>query len=103
MHAVCLDIDMEAELIPSKTPGHYHLYIEKKLTWENYKKLLEVLAEVEIIEKGYAGASIAKGCTCLRPPLIEDIYEEIRQEALDSLEEDPFYTKIADYDGNLLF
>lgn len=79
MHLVCLDIDMPAELLPSKTPGHFHLYIEHKMPWEKYVTLLRALAEAGIIEEGYANASIAKGCTALRLPRYEVEFEMLKQ------------------------
>ena len=68
MHRIVLDIDMDAALIPSTTPGHHHLIIDKVLPWDEYEKLLNALADAGIIQKGYAGASIAKGYTAIRPP-----------------------------------
>lgn len=52
-HYPVLDIDFGAELVPSKTAGHYHLYLDKELTWSDYERLLDVLGEVGILEKGY--------------------------------------------------
>ena len=71
IHKVILDIDMNAALIPSSTDGHFHLYIDKELTWSKYEKLLTVLAEVGIIEKGYAGVSKSRKHTAARLPWIK--------------------------------
>jgi len=69
MHAPALDIDkIEVRVVPSTTPGNYHLYIDKQMTWEQYKRLLFVLADVGIIERNYLNASLAKGQTFLRKP-----------------------------------
>jgi len=78
-HLVCLDIDMPAQLVASKSPGHYHLYIEKKMDWETYKELLTALAKAGIIEEGYAGASIARGCTALRIPPYEEQFNQLKE------------------------
>ncbi len=67
MHAPALDIDLPCTLLES-SPGKHHLYIEKSMSWEHYRMLLCVLAEVGIIERGYANACIAKGATFLRKP-----------------------------------
>jgi hypothetical protein len=66
IHAPALDIDMEARLIPSSTPGHYHLYIDKPMTWRKYKKLLKVMAKVGILQQGYVNSAIRNGYTALR-------------------------------------
>jgi hypothetical protein len=70
-HIPVLDIDMPCALYPSSTEGKYHLYIDCPLTWEEYKKLLDVMAEVGIIESGFANASIAKGYTAVRLPWVK--------------------------------
>ncbi len=68
-HSPCLDIDFEAELIPSSTPGHYHLYLDGlELTWEKYKNLLTALAEAGVISSGYKRYSLNYGRTLLRRP-----------------------------------
>lgn len=67
-HMPALDIDVEAELIPSTTEGHYHLLIDCPMSWEDYSKLLTTLAEVGIIEQGYCDASLSHGRSYLRPP-----------------------------------
>lgn len=69
-HNLMLDIDGPAALVPSSTAGHSHLYIEAAMTWENYAKLLDVLADCGIIERGYADASKARGFTALRLPWV---------------------------------
>ncbi len=66
MHAPALDIDFPARLVPSRTKGHFHLYLDEELPWEKYKKLLEALAEAGIIEHGFAQASIKRGYSSLR-------------------------------------
>lgn len=67
-HAPCLDIDFPVHCIESSTPGHYHLYFEKVITWEQYEPLLRALATAGLIEQGYADASINRRGTFLRLP-----------------------------------
>lgn len=67
-HAPALDIDMPCQLIPSQTPGHFHLYIAKEMSWRKYKKLLRALADAGILEKNYVKHSLKKKKTCLRVP-----------------------------------
>jgi hypothetical protein len=67
-HAPALDIDFPARLLPSSTEGHFHLYLDKIMYWEDYAKLLRVMAEVGILEQGYVTASLERKMTCLRKP-----------------------------------
>lgn len=68
LHIPMLDIDMPAMLLRSSTRNHYHLYIDKPMTWENYVKLLDVMAEVGILESGYVAVAKKRGRTQLRTP-----------------------------------
>lgn len=69
-HTVMLDLDCPAALIPSSTPGHWHLYIARQLTWRDYAKLLTVLGEVGILEPGFVNASLKRKQTFLRMPWV---------------------------------
>lgn len=70
-HAVALDLDIPAYLIPSSTPGHSHLYIEASIPHHRYMALLSALADAGVIEKGYAEVSIKRGHSDLRLPWVE--------------------------------
>lgn len=81
-HRPVLDLDFPAQLIPSTTPGHYHLYLDRAMAWDDYVHLLTVLGEVGILEPGYVKASIARGHTCLRLPWVRKLSG---QAAIDSM------------------
>jgi hypothetical protein len=66
MHAPAIDIDLPCKLIESSTPGHFHLYIEKEMTWAKYQALLLALADAGVVENNYAKSSIRKGQSFLR-------------------------------------
>lgn len=70
-HRPVLDLDFPAHVVPSTTPGHGHLYLDKVLTWSQYVKLMEVMAEVGILEPGYVSASIAREFTSVRLPWVK--------------------------------
>ena len=70
-HYPCIDIDIPVRLVPSSTPGHSHLYVDKPITWGTYKNLLVALAEAGIVEVGYRDAAVAQGGTTVRMPHIK--------------------------------
>lgn len=70
-HKPVLDIDMPVTLVPSTTPGHFHLYIDKELDWFAYAGLLTALAQCGIIEDGYLGASLQRGYSACRLPWVK--------------------------------
>lgn len=69
-HKPVLDIDMDCVLLESSTPGHHHLFIDKEMSWENYCKLMDVMAEVGILEEGYVKASKHRKYSAARLPWV---------------------------------
>ena len=67
-HSPVLDIDFEAQLIPSSTPGHFHLYLDKKISWNKYRQLLEALYEAGIIQRGFYESSLERKQTMVLLP-----------------------------------
>lgn len=67
-HIPVLDLDFDAALIPSSTPGHFHLILDRPMSWTNYEKLLTVLGEVGILEPGFVGASRRRKASWIRTP-----------------------------------
>lgn len=49
-HMPVIDIDYSADLVPSKTEGHFHLFLNKPVPWNKYLKVLEALADAGLIE-----------------------------------------------------
>lgn len=70
-HMPVLDIDIPHHYEPSTTPGHGHLYLDVRLSWPEYRKLLLALEEARIIEPGYVGASIDRRATFVRLPWVK--------------------------------
>lgn len=65
-HAPVLDIDYPARLVPSSTPGHFHLYLDKEIPWGRYQLVLWALSLAGLIERGYFRAGVARGLTFAR-------------------------------------
>lgn len=80
-HKPVLDIDLPCKLISSTHAGHHHLYIDKAMSWDQYKKLLDVLSDCGIIQKGYRNASHARGFSSVRLPWIK---KELKKENDDT-------------------
>lgn len=70
-HAPALDIDFPIHAVPSSTPGHFHLYFEKEMSWSDYEKLLRVMAEVGLIEQGFYQQAMKFKQTYLRLPYVK--------------------------------
>ena len=68
MHKPVLDIDMPVRVEPSSTPGHFHLYIDRAMYWDQLRQLLDALHAAGILEKGYVEASKRRRYTAVRLP-----------------------------------
>ena len=66
IHAPALDIDFPATLVPSSTPGHFHLYLDCPMPWRRYRRLLRALARAGIIERSWYKAAVYRRATHLR-------------------------------------
>jgi hypothetical protein len=68
LHGPCIDLDFPCRLYPSRTSGHFHLYLERELPWESYDKLLTAFYQTGLIQMGFYKAAINRQQTFLRPP-----------------------------------
>lgn len=65
-HAPVIDIDLPCRLVASKTPGHFHLYIDKEMTWGQYSNLLDALKYAGVVEPNYVTVSKKRRMTNVR-------------------------------------
>lgn len=69
MHGPILDDDGGLfRVVPSRTPGHQHVYVNKSIPWAKFERLLRVLADCELIDRSWAELSIQQGTATLRLP-----------------------------------
>jgi hypothetical protein len=86
MHRVAVDIDFDVAdriceildmlelkdlpfmLVPSTTSGHWHLYVDKPMPWDEYEDLLARMVKLQIISAEYFGMSVQREMTRLRRP-----------------------------------
>ena len=71
VHKVILDIDFPATLIPSSTPGHFHLYIDCPIPKDKYIAMVKAMAAAGVVQEGYAGAAERRGYTGVRLPWVK--------------------------------
>lgn len=84
IHKLVIDLDLPAALIPSSTPGHFHLYVDKEIEERAYFDVLDALANAGLIEQGYLGASQARGFTAVRLPWVRKQDATERAASLDT-------------------
>lgn len=75
LHVLMLDVDLELAVLPSTTPGHYHLVFDQGVPWEDYKDFLDACVKVGIVGEGYRNMAVKRGEAMLRPPWIRKGHE----------------------------
>ena len=70
-HRPVLDIDFPARLVPSTTPGHFHLYLEVALEEAEYMELLQALGKARVLSSFYARASRTRKQSFCRPEWVK--------------------------------
>lgn len=68
VHMPVIDCDFGIQAIASSTPGHYHLYVDKEMSWEQYKALLKGMFEAGLIQKGWYENALKDGRSYVRLP-----------------------------------
>lgn len=76
-HAPALDLDMPVHLVPSSTPGKYHLYIDVEISWEKYEALLTGFYMAGLIEAGWYKNAMQDKRTYLRLPHVKKPKPEV--------------------------
>lgn len=70
-HAPAIDIDLPVYLVASSTPGNFHLYFEKEMTWKQYERLLHAMYEAGLVERGFYEQAVRFRQSYLRLPGIK--------------------------------
>lgn len=65
-HAPLLDLDFPIQAEPSFTKDHYHLYINKSITWKQYRSLLKGFYKAGLLEWTSYIRAIQRGQTFVR-------------------------------------
>ena len=84
MHAVVIDMDHRARLVPSSTAGHSHLYIDELLTWREYRAFLSGMYRSGLIDASVFWRSLDREATYVRPPGVSKTAEEAARGAIDA-------------------
>lgn len=67
-HLPVFDLDFAATLVPSGTPGHFHLYLDKPVAWSKYVKVLEAMTDAGLCQPGYLNTTRERRFAAVRHP-----------------------------------
>lgn len=71
VHMPVIDCDYGIQAVASSSPGHYHLYIDRELTWDQYKALLDGFKKAGLIEEGWYNNALRDKRSYVRLPHIK--------------------------------
>lgn len=71
LHRPVIDLDIPCRLIPSSTPGHYHLYIDHPVPQDKYLAMIQAMADAGVVQPFYAEAAKLRGATFVRPEWVK--------------------------------
>lgn len=91
-HRPVLDLDaVGAALVPSTTPGNFHLYLDKiELSWREYKRFLKACERAGLITPGYLQHSLKREQTLVRRPGLRKTLAELQRKSSYELNGDIF-------------
>lgn len=84
LHSPAFDIDSPVHVVPSSTPDHYHLYLERPITWRTYRRLLRAFERAGYIENAVYWRSLDRGATFLRLPWVTKTTSEAAHGSQDA-------------------
>lgn len=67
-HYPLFDIDFPISVMKSSTEGHYHLVLHRRVSWDRYRQLMYLMAEMGLLETGYVMMAEERGQAFLRLP-----------------------------------
>lgn len=68
LHFPCFDIDAPCRVVPSATPGHFHLYVDVGAKWDSVVEFLDAGQRIGLFEPGYVAACKRRGFTATFAP-----------------------------------
>lgn len=68
MPETTFDLVVPARLVPSSTTGHFHLYLDVRVRWEDYVRLLEEMRDAGLVDGGWFDLALRRKMAVLRKP-----------------------------------
>jgi hypothetical protein len=70
-HMPVIDIDIPCRYVPSTTPGHGHLYIDKEMEFHQFMAMLYAMESAGVVQTGYRKFTEQRGNAFVRPPWVK--------------------------------
>lgn len=68
MHMPVIDIDFPIQAVPSATPGHFHLYINKEVEWDKYCDVIMAMCKAGLVQWQWFDTMRDRGFSAVRHP-----------------------------------
>jgi hypothetical protein len=67
-HMPVIDIDLPCMLVPSSRPGHFHLYINRKMSFDEMMAILRAMNDAGVVQDGIINHVQRRGYASVRYP-----------------------------------
>jgi len=85
-HRPIFDFDFPVTVVESSTPGRYHVYLHRQISWEQYEAILDAMEDAKLLNPGWVRSAVAHQCATLRPlHVIKDHYWQKRLDLLGAI------------------
>lgn len=74
-HMPAIDLDLPCALVPSSTPGHFHLYINKEMSYGQMLNIIQAMTDAGVVQPGFNRFSRERGESFVRYPGVTKNYE----------------------------
>lgn len=92
-HMPVIDLDLPCTLVPSSTPGHFHLYINKEMSFGEFLSMLQAMTDTGVVQPGFNRFTRERGQAFVRYPGYtkeDELREMEKSELIRELEMETF-------------
>lgn len=89
-HKPVIDLDLPCTLAESSTPGHYHLFIDKEMSFGQFLNILQAMTDAGVVQPGFNRFTREREQAFVRYPGVTKATEKYMTDEALALGEDPF-------------
>lgn len=89
-HMPVIDLDLPCTLVPSSTPGHFHLYVNQEMSFGQFLNMLQMMTDAGVVQPGFNRFTRERGQAFVRYPGVTRDNEKFMTDERLAMGEDPF-------------
>jgi hypothetical protein len=77
-HMPVIDLDLPCMLVESSTPGHFHLYVNKEMSFGQMLNMLQMMTDAGVVQPGFNRFTRERGEAFVRYPGVTKANEKAK-------------------------